>query len=79
MSNNDHTNRFDYLKQIITDIPELPGVYQYYDVNDVIIYVGKAKNLKKRVGQYFSNKVHSSKTIVLVSKIYNIKYIAKEK
>lgn len=75
MSNNDHTNRFDYLKQIITDIPELPGVYQYYDVNDIIIYVGKAKNLKKRVGQYFSNKVQSSKTIVLVSKIYNIKYI----
>lgn len=75
MSNNDHTNRFDYLKQIITDIPELPGVYQYYDVNDIIIYVGKAKNLKRRVGQYFSNKVQSSKTIVLVSKIYNIKYI----
>lgn len=75
MSNNDHTNRFDYLKQIITDIPELPGVYQYYDVNDIIIYVGKAKNLKRRVGQYFSNKVQSSKTIVLVSKIYNINYI----
>ena len=75
MCNNDHTNRFDYLKQIISDIPELPGVYQYYDVNDIIIYVGKAKNLKRRVGQYFSNKVQSSKTIVLVSKIYNIKYI----
>jgi excinuclease ABC subunit C len=64
------------LKNIIKNIPEKPGCYQYFDEKGTIIYVGKAKNLKKRVSSYFS-KTHedSPKTKILVSKIRDIKYI----
>lgn len=64
------------LKNIIKNIPEKPGCYQYFDDKGTIIYVGKAKNLKKRVSSYFT-KSHddSPKTRVLVSKIHDIKYI----
>ena len=55
-------------------MPEKPGSYQFYDVNGVIIYVGKAKNLKNRVSSYFHTEVDRFKTKVLVSKIYNISY-----
>lgn len=69
-------NYSDYLKNIIQNIPEKPGCYQYFDDKGTIIYVGKAKNLKKRVSSYFTKKYeHSSKTRVLVSKIRDIKYI----
>lgn len=65
----------DALKQQISTLPDLPGVYQYFNVNDEIIYVGKAKNLKKRVNSYF-NKVHEyGKTNVLVKNISYLKYI----
>lgn len=65
----------DALKQQICTLPDLPGVYQYFNVNDEIIYVGKAKNLKKRVNSYF-NKVHEyGKTNVLVKNISYLKYI----
>lgn len=66
----------DFLKNIIKNIPEKPGCYQYFDEKGSIIYVGKAKNLKKRVSSYFT-KTHddSPKTRVLVSKIRDIKYI----
>ena len=66
----------DYIRNIIQNIPEKPGCYQYYDDKGYIIYVGKAKNLKKRVSSYFT-KTHqdSPKTRVLVSKIKDIKYI----
>lgn len=66
----------DYLNNIIRNIPEKPGCYQYYDENNVVIYVGKAKNLKKRVSSYFT-KTHdnSPKTRILVSKIRDIKYV----
>ncbi|MBN2764981.1 MAG: excinuclease ABC subunit UvrC [Paludibacteraceae bacterium] len=65
----------DALKQQISTLPDLPGVYQYFNVNDEIIYVGKAKNLKKRVSSYF-NKVHEyGKTNVLVKNISYLKYI----
>lgn len=65
----------DALKQQIGTLPDLPGVYQYFNVNDEIIYVGKAKNLKKRVSSYF-NKVHEyGKTNVLVKNISYLKYI----
>ena len=75
MDFNSYSLRKELLKFLITNIPESPGVYQYYDINNVIIYIGKAKNLKKRVSQYFNKNKLSSKTILLVSKIYNIEYI----
>ncbi len=59
----------------IKTLPSLPGVYQYFDANDVIIYVGKAKNLKKRVSSYFTKTHESGKTRVLVKKIVQIKHI----
>lgn len=74
MANNQ--NLTEYLKNIIKNIPEKPGCYQYYDDEGTVIYVGKAKNLKKRVSSYFTkNHDHSPKTRILVSKIRDIKYI----
>ena len=55
-------------------LPELPGVYQFVDVSGTIIYVGKAKNLKKRVGSYFSKKQENGKTFMLVKKIADLRY-----
>ena len=62
------------LKTIISSLPEKPGSYQYWDVEGIIIYVGKAKNLKKRVASYFTKTQQSIKTRMLVSKIANITY-----
>ena len=67
-------DRIDRLKQIVLSMPEKPGSYQYYDKEGVIIYVGKAKNLKRRVSSYFHKEVDRYKTKVLVSKIHNITY-----
>ena len=66
--------RLSYLKSIVAAMPEKPGSYQFYDVDGVIIYVGKAKNLKSRVSSYFHTEVDRFKTKVLVSKIHNISY-----
>jgi len=63
------------LKQIISNLPSKPGVYQYTDNTGTIIYVGKAKNLKKRVSSYFTKFHDSAKTRILVRKINNIKHI----
>ena len=62
------------LKAIIASLPEKPGSYQYWNAEGVIIYVGKAKNLKKRVSSYFTKKHDSIKTKILVSKIADITY-----
>ena len=62
------------LKEIVSNMPEQPGSYQFWDANGVIIYVGKAKNLKRRVASYFHKEVDRFKTKVLVSKIENITY-----
>jgi excinuclease ABC subunit C len=61
--------------QLVASLPELPGVYQYYDVDGTILYVGKAKNLKKRVSSYFSREPENGKTRVLVRKIADIRHI----
>ena len=66
--------RLNMLKTIVARLPEEPGSYQYWDENETIIYVGKAKNLKKRVASYFNKTQESAKTRVLVSKIMNITY-----
>ena len=66
------------LQQIVCGLPELPGVYQYFDSEGKIIYVGKAKNLRKRVASYFSKQHIDRKTAVLVSKISEIKHIVLE-
>ncbi|MEG1402699.1 excinuclease ABC subunit UvrC [Bacteroides sp.] len=65
----------EYLKGIVTNLPEGPGIYQYLNAEGVIIYVGKAKNLKRRVYSYFSKEHEPGKTRVLVSKIADIRYI----
>lgn len=62
------------LKSIVLSMPDKPGSYQFYDENHVIIYVGKAKSLKKRVSSYFHKEVDRFKTKVLVSKIRDISY-----
>ncbi|MDO6817891.1 excinuclease ABC subunit UvrC [Zobellia sp. 1_MG-2023] len=59
----------------LSTLPQSPGVYQFYDVDDKILYVGKAKNLKKRVSSYFTKNHEYGKTRVLVKKIRNIKHI----
>jgi len=59
----------------VQTLPNEPGVYQYFDKDDVIIYIGKAKNLKKRVASYFNKNHENGKTRVLVKKIVNIKHI----
>ncbi|MDG1161230.1 MAG: excinuclease ABC subunit UvrC [Flavobacteriaceae bacterium] len=59
-------------------LPDSPGVYQYYDKEDIILYVGKAKNLKKRVASYFTKNHENAKTRILVNKIVSIKHIVVE-
>ena len=65
----------DYLKGIVLNLPESPGIYQYLNEEGTIIYVGKAKNLKRRVSSYFNREHPNGKTRLLVSKIADIKYI----
>lgn len=65
----------EYLKGIVLNLPENPGIYQYLNTEGHIIYVGKAKNLKRRVSSYFNKEHEPGKTRVLVSKIADIRYI----
>lgn len=65
----------DYLKGLITLLPDEPGIYQYFDNTGHIIYIGKAKNLKKRVGSYFNKTPENRKTALLVRNIADIKHM----
>ncbi len=75
MNADQKTQTSEYLKGIVANLPEGPGIYQYLNAEGVIIYVGKAKNLKRRVYSYFSKEHEPGKTRVLVSKIADIRYI----
>ena len=74
MTKEENEARLARLKNIVANMPEKPGSYQYFDADGVIIYVGKAKNLKRRVASYFHKEVDRFKTKVLVSKIMDITY-----
>lgn len=69
------SEKFDYLKGIVGILPEMPGIYQYFDDTGQIIYVGKAKNLKKRVSSYFSKSPENRKTAMLIRNISDIRHM----
>lgn len=75
MENKEKAIANDYLRSIVMNLPETPGIYQYLDNEGTIIYVGKAKNLKRRVYSYFAKEHESRKTRVLVTRIADIRYI----
>lgn len=68
-------DRLDYITSLLSTIPEKPGCYQYYDAKGTVIYVGKAKNLRKRISSYFQKEHENRKTRVLVKQIYDLRYI----
>ena len=68
-------DRLNYITSLLSTIPEKPGCYQYYDAKGTVIYVGKAKNLRKRVSSYFQKEHENRKTRVLVKQIYDLRYI----
>ena len=74
MTKQENEQRLERLRNIVLNLPDKPGSYQFYDQSETIIYVGKAKNLKSRVSTYFHKEVDRFKTKVLVSKIWNITY-----
>lgn len=74
MNKEENLKRLEHLKTIVASMPEKPGTYQYYDENHTIIYIGKAKNLKRRVASYFHKEVDRFKTKILVSNIFDISY-----
>lgn len=74
MTREENEKRIERLKNIVLNMPEKPGSYQFYDADHTIIYVGKAKRLKQRVSSYFHKEVDRFKTKVLVSKIEDISY-----
>lgn len=74
MTAEENARRLEYLKSIVSSLPESPGCYQYLDDAGKVIYVGKAKNLHRRVASYFRPEVDREKTRVLVSKIMDIRY-----
>ena len=74
MNKEENENRLSKLKNIVLNMPDKPGSYQFYDKDHTIIYVGKAKSLKNRVSSYFHKEVDRYKTKVLVSKIWDISY-----
>ena len=74
MKHEKEQDRLARLKNIVANMPEKPGSYQFYDEAHIIIYVGKAKSLKRRVASYFHKEVDRYKTRLLVSRIHDISY-----
>lgn len=70
--------RYNHLQSLVSVLPSSPGVYQYFDEAEKIIYIGKAKNLKKRVSSYFNREPDNGKTRVLIRRIRDIKHIVVE-
>jgi excinuclease ABC subunit C len=70
--------KIDYLKSLVTVLPDKPGIYQFYDDSNTIIYIGKAKDLKKRVNSYFAKTHDHRKTAILVKNITDIKHMVVE-
>jgi len=68
----------EYLRSLVSVLPDQPGIYQYFDQTNKIIYVGKAKNLKKRISSYFNKKQQNRKTALLVRSIADIKHMVVE-
>ena len=68
-------DRLNYITSLLSTRPEKPGCYQYYDAKGTVIYVGKAKNLRKRISSYFQKEHENRKTRVLVKQIYDLRYI----
>lgn len=75
MSKEKRGEREEYLKGIVNNLPDSPGCYQYLNESGTIIYVGKAKNLKRRVSSYFNKEQQTLKTKLLVAKIADIRYV----
>lgn len=75
MNKEEKTKRNEYLKGIVSNLPDSPGCYQYLNESGTIIYVGKAKNLKRRVSSYFNKEQQTLKTKLLVAKIADIRYV----
>ncbi len=75
MNKEERNKKDEYLRSIVSNLPDSPGCYQYLNNDGVIIYVGKAKNLKRRVSSYFNKEQQTLKTKLLVSKIADIKYV----
>lgn len=75
MNKDTRKQKDEYIKGIVSNLPESPGCYQYLNEDGTIIYVGKAKNLKRRVSSYFNKEQQSLKTKLLVTKIADIRYI----
>ena len=65
----------NYIKNLLTSLPKKIGVYRFYDKENQILYIGKAKNLKSRISSYFIKRHVNNKTRILVSKIHEIKYV----
>lgn len=75
MNKEEKTKKDEYLKGIVSNLPDSPGCYQYLNESGTIIYVGKAKNLKRRVSSYFNKEQQTLKTKLLVAKIADIRYV----
>ena len=75
MKYNSVNTKIDYLKSLVSVLPNKPGIYQFYDDSNTIIYIGKAKDLKKRVVTYFAKSHDHRKTALLVRNIADIKHM----